>query len=65
MRSAAYAILLFLLVALAANSGPGAAFIARTGEILRRLIAAGQAHLPPWATGAIEQAFSWLQSWLP
>ncbi len=65
LRSAAYAILLFLLVALAASSGAGAAFIARTGEVLRRLIAAGQAHLPPWATGAIEQAFSWLQSWLP
>ena len=64
-RSAAYATLLLLLLVLAARSTPGRALIGRIGEILRRLIAAVHAHLPAWATGAIEQAIARLQSWLP
>ena len=63
-RSAAYAILLLALLVLAANSVAGRAFIARIGEILRRLVAVAYAHLPGRVTGAIEQAFTWLQSWL-
>jgi hypothetical protein len=64
-RPAAYAILFLALLVLAASSTAGRAFIVRIGEVLRRLVAVAYAHLPSRATGAIEQVFTWLQSWLP
>jgi hypothetical protein len=64
-QSAAYAVLLLALIGLAARSDAGRAFIARMGEILRRLVATAHTHLPSRVGGAIEQAFAWLQSWLP
>jgi hypothetical protein len=64
-RSAAYAIVLFLLLLLAANSTAGRALLGRVGEILGRLIAAADARLPAWATGWTEQASAWLHSLLP
>jgi hypothetical protein len=64
-RSAAYATVLAVLLVLALRSAAGAAFIDRAGDIVRRLLALAQAHLPPRLAGLIEQAFGWLQSFLP
>jgi hypothetical protein len=63
-RAATYGILLLALLVLAASSAAGRAFIARIGEILLRLVAVAYAHVPGRVTGAIEQAFAWLESWL-